>query len=64
MKIKRKIKDEYILPVITYGNDKMGIEQSYDGETCGCTAKRERLILGIIHFVIESERPGFEKKLV
>jgi len=39
MKIKRKIKDEYILPVITYGNDKMGIEQSYDGETCGCTAK-------------------------
>ena len=39
MKIKRKIKDKYILPVITYGNDKMGIEQSYDGETCGCTAK-------------------------
>lgn len=38
MKIKRKI-DEFILPVTTYGCETLNVEQRYDREACGRTAK-------------------------
>lgn len=42
----------------------MGLNKAVTEKLAVAQRKMERLILGIIPFVIESERPGFDKKLV
>ena len=61
IKIKRKIHDEYILPVMTYGSETWALHNAMIEKVAVAQRKMECIMLGI---TLESETPGFDKKLV
>ena len=48
MKIKRKIDDEYILPVMTYGSETWALNNAMMEKLAVAQRKMERMMLGII----------------
>ena len=64
MKIKRKIRNQYILPVMTYGSETWAMNNAMTEKLSVAQRKMECIMLGIAQFVVESETPGFHKKLV